>query len=128
MNWRRVLSVGLRVVFVLSLLMNAAAIGVWMRVHSLRDTLNGGSSGLAGLPREVRSELRGAMRSHRGEFVSALDRLGAARKAMFAAANARPYDAAKVEAAMADVRVATTALQEEGQKLLAEALASAAGK
>lgn len=127
MTRRRAFAIALRVIFALSLLANAVVLGLWFRVQDLRDTLNGGSGGLRSLPAATRAEIRDALADHQTELRAALDRLGKARAAMFAAAQT-PRDPARLEAAMAEVRAATTALQVEGQRILTEGLARSDGK
>lgn len=118
----------LRVLFWLvvgaSLLANAVVLGLWLRTSALRDEIGG--TAFRDLPRAARIEARRAMVENRTALRAALEDVGDARRAMFAAAGARPYDRAAVEAAMDRVRAATATLQMEGQKVLLQAFDKAA--
>jgi uncharacterized membrane protein len=120
----------LRVVFWIivcgSLLANAVVLGFAWRASELREIANGGTGGFADLPQDIRAEFRDILRQNRDELLAPLAELGKARREMFAAAAARPYDRAAVEAAMARVRIASTALQMKGQELLLQAFDQAA--
>ncbi len=107
-----------------SLLANAVALGLWLRAGTLRDEV--GSTAFRELPRAVRVEARRALVENRDALRAALRAVGEARRAMFATAEARPYDREAVEAAMARVREATATLQAEGQKALLRAFDKAA--
>jgi uncharacterized membrane protein len=109
-----------------SLFANAVTLGVLLRLGELRDLANGGGPGFADLPRELRAEVRAALRDNRAALAGPLAELGAARGAMFAAAQARPFDAAALESAMARVRTASGALQAAAHAVMAEAYARAA--
>jgi hypothetical protein len=101
-----------------SLLANAVVLGLAWRASEWREVLNGGTSGFADLPAPIRAEFRDVLAENRASLVAPLTALGEARREMFAAAAARPYDRVAVEAAMARVREASAALQIEGQRLL----------
>lgn len=107
-----------------SLLANAVVLGLWLRTSAMRDEIGG--TAFRDLPRAARLEARRALVENREGLRAAITRLGEARRAMFAAAEARPYDRAAVEAAMLGVRDATDALQAEGQKALLVAFDRAA--
>jgi uncharacterized membrane protein len=109
-----------------SLLANAVVLGLVLRFGGIRDALNGGGGGITDLPRAARLEYRQALSENRADLAERVASLGAARRAMFEAAAARPYDPARVEAAMARVREATAALQTEAQTLLLRAFDKAA--
>lgn len=114
-------------VLVLSLFLNAVTLGVLWRFNTIRTTLNGDSGGLSMMSQDLRSGVIFAMRARRGDFTAGFERIGAARRAMFEAASARPYDREAVVAAMEEVRQATTQMQEMGQHLLLETFDAAAG-
>jgi uncharacterized membrane protein len=76
-------------------------------------------------PQPIRSAARETLRQNRGDVIAALARLRRARLAMFDAARAPEFDPAALEAAMAEVRAATTALQAIGQSALAKAISNA---
>lgn len=114
------------VVVCASLLANAVVLGLAWRAGEWREIANGGTAGFADLPQPIRAEFRAVLRDNREALMSPLADLGDARRAMFEAAAARPYDRARVEAAMTRVREASAALQIEGQKLLLQAFDQAA--
>ncbi len=114
------------VVVAVSLLANALVLGVFLRAGEMRGIINGGGGGFANLPAEIKQEFRDVLRENRGTLQGPLRDLGQARRAMFDAAAARPYDRAAVEAAMERVRVASAALQVAGQTLLLMAFDKAA--
>jgi uncharacterized membrane protein len=124
---KRLLRVLFWIVVAASLLGNAVVLGLALRLGEMRETLNGGTGGFADLPRPIRAEFREVFAAHRADLAAPLANLGAARRAMFEAAAARPYDHAAVEAAMARVRDASAALQAKGQALLLLAFNRAAG-
>jgi uncharacterized membrane protein len=109
-----------------SLLANAVTLGIYLRVAGLRDDFTGGEGGYAALPAPIRAEVRQALRDNLAALREPLLALGAARRDMFSAAAARPYDRAAVEATMARVREASAALQVAGQETLLRAFDNAA--
>jgi Spy/CpxP family protein refolding chaperone len=109
-----------------SLLANAVVLGLAWRAGELREIANGGTAGFADLPQPIRAEFRSVLKENRAALAAPLADLGKARRDMFEAAAARPYDRAAVEAAMARVRAASTTLQVEGQRLLLQAFDQAA--
>ncbi|MFN0114463.1 MAG: periplasmic heavy metal sensor [Paracoccaceae bacterium] len=113
---------------VLSLFANAVVLGLWLRGSEMREVLNGGGEGFAGLPRDIRAEVRRSLQAGRSDLTAPLARLGAARRAMLDAAAARPYDAAAVEVRLAEVRAATAEVQESAHAILLGAFSRAAGK
>lgn len=76
-------------------------------------------------PPEIRRAMAGDLVLRRDAGFRALDDLRAARREMFAAMRAEPFDAARLARAMAEVRAKTTALQALGQSALAKAVAAA---
>ncbi len=120
----------LRVLFWLvvcaSLLANAVVLGLTWRTGDIRAAINGGTSGFTGLPAPIKAEFRAVLAENKRDLVRPLAALGQARREMFAAAAARPYDRAAVEAAMARVREASSTLQTEGQRLLLQSFDRAA--
>ena len=111
------------VVLALSLLLNAVTLGVVWRVNDIRRSLTGNTAGLSGLPAGVRADLARAVFDRPPQITAAIANLGAARRLMFEASAARPFDRAALEATLKSVREATTALQVEGQLLLLEIIA-----
>jgi uncharacterized membrane protein len=124
---KSVLRIAFWVLVAVSLLGNAVAIGLMSRAQDLRTEINGGGMGFAGLPDEVRTEFRNLFRENRRDFAPLVTELGDARRAMFAAGAAQPFDPAATEAAMARVRAASAALQAKGQELLMQAFRNVQG-
>ena len=122
-RWRTAFTV----IAVLSLLANAVVLGLFLRLGEMRDVLNGGGEGMSGLPRATRAEVRRALADERADLVAPLARLGAARRAMFDAADARPFDATEVARRMEEVRAASAALQVALHGIMLDAFARAAG-
>jgi uncharacterized membrane protein len=120
----------LRVLFWLvvaaSLLANAVVLGIFLRFGELRNIANGGGGGFANLPPPIKQEFNAVLRENRESYRAPLRALGAARRAMFAAAAARPYDRTAVQAAMERVRTASADMQIAGQALLLQAFDNAA--
>jgi uncharacterized membrane protein len=111
-----------------SLLANAIVLGLVLRFGEMRGAMNGGGGGFADLPPDIRQEFREVMRDNRGTLRGPMRELGQARRAMFEAARARPYDHAAVVAAMERVRAASAAVQVAGQDLLLQAFDNAAAE
>lgn len=76
-------------------------------------------------PREIRRAVAADLIARREEGFKALDELRAARREMFAAMRAEPFDRLRLERALATVRAKTQTLQAFGQSALAAALAAA---
>lgn len=76
-------------------------------------------------PESIRADVREELRDNRAALAPALRRVREARMAMFEVARAPNLDEAALKTAMAEMRSATTALQEISQDALAKALASA---
>jgi hypothetical protein len=83
-------------------------------------------SALLPFPAPIRAELQEALAERRREVLPALGRLNRARAAMLEIARAPELNATELEAAMAELRAATTAAQEIGHAALAEVLLEAA--
>jgi uncharacterized membrane protein len=98
-----------------SLLANAAVIGFVLRDGDMRG---GRPGGMPDLPAELRTEYRAVLRENRDSLATPLRALREARHAMMDVAMARPYDRDAVITAMARVRAASIAVQDEGQRLL----------
>lgn len=115
-------------VLALSLLLNAVAIGVAWRLNDLRASFNGETEGFRAFSQDVASGVLLSMSDRKEEFRAGLDQLGQARRRMFEAAAARPYDRAAVEQAMADVRAATAELQTRAQNVMLDEFDALAAK
>lgn len=81
--------------------------------------------GMRDFPPEIRQAVSERARAGRNQFRAKLDEVEAARRRMFAAMRAEPLDRAELEAAFAELRQNTSALQQAGQELVAGALADA---
>ena len=81
--------------------------------------------GIRAFPQEIQDAIRQGSREKRDEMKAKLDAVQEARKLMFDAMRANPFDAAALDAANADLRARTAELQEVGQQIVANALAHA---
>jgi hypothetical protein len=106
-----------------SLLANAVVLAVLLRLAEWRELAGGGA---ATLPLDLRAAIRRDLLAERPRWAPLLADLARARAEMAAAATARPYNPAAVEAAQARVRAATAALQEAAQDVMRETFAAAA--
>jgi uncharacterized membrane protein len=122
MTWGRIL---LWVVLGVSLLANAVVLGLALRFGAFSEDA-GWRSGWGTLPAEARGYFRSELAENRSELRTMVSSLREARSEVFAAAAARPYDRAAVEAAQAKVRALTSALQIKGQEMLLDAFDKAA--
>lgn len=117
--WGRI---ALIVALVLSLFLNALAIGAWVRLRDARADLFGPEAAAARLPEELRQDLRSALRAEARTIRPLLRDVVAARAAIVAAAKARPYDRASADAAMTRFRTATDAFLSEVQRVFLDQL------
>lgn len=117
--WGRI---ALVVALVLSLFLNALAVGAWLRFREVRADLLGPEAAAARLPDDLRQDLRVALRAEARSIRPLLRDLVQARAAIVAAAEARPYDRATAEAAMTSFRAATDALLAEVQRVFLDQL------
>ncbi len=118
----KVLRIFLRVLLAVSLLVNVVGIGLLLRAIDLRN-----EAGLQDtrLPRDLRVAFREVARDDPA-LITQLQALGDARRVMMAAAATRPLDQEALDAAMAEVRAQTAALQVEGQRILRQVMIDAA--
>jgi len=79
-------------------------------------------------PSEIRRAVAGALIGQRDDVFKALDALKAARGEMFAAMRAEPFDRARLDRAMEQVRARTIALQALGHAILANVIAGASAE
>ncbi len=114
----RLVRIGLRVVFALSLLLNALTVGVLLQLSEIRSFYGLGD---ARLPRDIRRDFFDMARGD-AELAAESAKLGAARTRMVEIGSALELDQAALEAAMAEVRDQTLALQQKSQALLVEAI------
>ena len=112
----RGLRIALRVLLALSLLVNAVLLGLFLRINTVRTEL--GFSGGA-LSQSERMEFRRNAASDPA-LRTALAEMRVAREAMFAILAADAPDRAATEAAMAEVRRTTNALQVELQRIVVD--------
>jgi uncharacterized membrane protein len=83
------------------------------------------SMGTRGFPPEIQKAIADGAKAKRDEIRQRLDDVQAARRQMFEAMRADPFDAAALDAAYANLRDKTTVLQEAGQQIVAQAVAGA---
>jgi len=81
--------------------------------------------GIRGFPPEIRHAVEARARAGRGQFRAKVDDVEAARRRMFEAMRAQPFDRTALESAFSDVRQKTDALQQAGQELVADVLVDA---
>jgi uncharacterized membrane protein len=81
--------------------------------------------GVQAFPPEIRDVIEQDARAQRDQMKSLFDAARDARRKMFEAMRADPFDPAALDAAYADVRAKTNALQEAGQKIVLDAIAKA---
>ena len=81
--------------------------------------------GIRAFPPELRRSITQATSAERERMRSALDAIREARRTMFEAMRGEPFDGTALNAAFADVRAKTVALQEIGQEIVARAVAEA---
>ncbi len=81
--------------------------------------------GIRAFPPEIQKAIGDGSRDKRDEMKVKLDAVKDARRAMFDAMRADPFDPAALDAAYANLRAKTTDLQEIGQEIVADALTKA---
>ena len=120
----RRLSVILGVLLAVSVILNLLSFGFagWMWRNPQMVSLV--SEHLTAYPRAMRPALRAAYKENREGYVADLQRLRDARARMAELMRAPQIDAAALEIAMTEVRLATTALQARAQADLAKTLPS----
>lgn len=106
-SWGRIALVA---ALVASLLFNAMAVGVWLRIREVRDVFMGETSAVNVLPDDLRRQLREAVAAKADLLLPLVHDLGNARAAVFAAATATPYDRTKTEATLNAFRTRLDAL------------------
>ena len=115
------------VLLVISLAANFFAGGILVAGMQARRALAGFDRTVGAFverfPREVQRGVAVELFGRREEVFKALDDLRAARHEMFAAMKAEPFDRARLDRAMAEVRAKTQVLQALGQGALAAVLA-----
>jgi uncharacterized membrane protein len=107
---------------VLSLFLNAVALGAWLRFREARADLLGPEAAAARLPDELRQDLRAALRAEARSIRPLLRDVVQARAAIVAAANARPYIRSDAEAAMVNFRTSLDALLADVQRVFLDQL------
>jgi uncharacterized membrane protein len=118
-SWGRITLVA---ALVLSLFLNAVAVGAWLRFREAREGLLGPEAAAARLPDDLRADLREALRTESRSVRPLLRDVVQARAAIVAAARAEPYDRATAEAAMTDFRRSMDALLTEVQRVFLDQL------
>jgi uncharacterized membrane protein len=118
-SWGRIALVS---ALVLSLFLNAIALGAWLRFREARVDLLGPEAAAARLPDDLRQDLRSALRAEARSIRPLLRDVVQARAAIVAAANARPYVRSDAEAAMVNFRTSLDTLLAEVQRVFLEQL------
>jgi len=124
-SWGRITLVA---ALVLSLFLNALAMGAWLRLREAREGLLGPEAAAARLPDDLRADLRQALRAESGSLRPLIREVVHARTAIVAAARAEPYDRRAAEAAMTDFRGSVDALLAEVQRVFLDQLDQRAEK
>jgi len=115
----RPLRVLLAVLFILSLLLNAAFVGIAVRISGTIAAPGGGlARSLVDMPPSLRRSFLDALAEEREELAQLRESLAVRRDAFIDALTAEPYDRAAAERAAAAVRSATRDLQLEAQRIL----------
>lgn len=132
MTIRGPLAISLFAALVLSVAVNLIVAGfVVARLHDERPPPPGSeverivSMGTRGFPPEIQKSIAEGAAAQHDEILQRLDDVQAARRQMFEAMRADPFDAAALTAAYGNLRDKTEALQEAGQQIVAQAVASA---
>jgi uncharacterized protein (DUF2236 family) len=81
--------------------------------------------GIRAFPPPIRDAIERHSRRDRDRFRQRFDAVREARQGMFEAMRAEPFDRGALDAAFADVRDTTDALQQAGQEIVAGAIAEA---
>lgn len=100
-NRGRLILVGLLAV---SLLGNAVSLGAVLQFQRMRHSLLGPDAQAALFPRDYRRDFSAALKAHQPEIRQDLAQIVAARSKVVEMAQARPFDRASTEAAMAEFR------------------------
>jgi uncharacterized membrane protein len=124
-SWGRITLVA---ALVLSLFLNAVAVGAWLRFQEAREGLLGPEGAAARLPDDLREDLRYALRAESRSVRPLLRDVVRARAAIVAAARAEPYDRSAAEVAMTDFRQSVDALLAEVQQVFLDQLDARAQK
>lgn len=111
---------------VVSLIGNAVAIGAALRLRALRNDLLGTET--VQLPRETRAALRDAIKAKRAELLPQLRALAQLRTRIIADATTQPFDRAKLEAEMNELRAGIAALLVDTQAIVLDTLEAQAQK
>jgi uncharacterized membrane protein len=123
MRRRRAFRLAFVVAACLSFLLNAAVLGMAVRLASGGSGPFGGAGRMVtALPAEERRLLVGALRAHRERLAPLRERLADRRAELAEAMAETPRDPERLARAMARVREATTRLQRAAQDVVLEAL------
>ena len=129
MNIRGRLAIGLIVVVFLSLAANLVVAGfVVARIAGPgpgSDIERIVAMGIRAFPPEIQQAIEQGSRAKHDELRTRIDAVQQARKRMFEAMRADPFDQAALEAAYADLRTQTNDLQQVGQEIVLDAIANA---
>ena len=129
MTLRGPLAITLLVALVLSVAVNLAIAGfIFARFNGPRpgnEVERIVAIGIRAFPPEIQKAIEEGSRAKRDQLKAKLDLVQDARRKMFDAMRADPFDAAALDAAYADVRTKTTDLQTAGQSIVTDAIANA---
>lgn len=121
---RRIVSI-LAIVLATSLCLNLFLGGAWLAGQWFEQRVETAAAAMRGYPPELRRDVLRRLLQNRTELRSAVGGWREARQRMFALMRADPLDRGALDAAMAEVRARTGALQALLQSALADALAEA---
>lgn len=107
----RILRLAFVTIACLSLLINAVVLGIGLRLADRGMLWKDAAQALHALPSETREALVASLVTQRPQLRALRETLQEERRAMLALVVDKPVDPMAVEAAMARVRAATTALQ-----------------
>ena len=112
-NWGRIFRIGFVIIACISLLVNAVLLGVGISLSKRGVFDRGSHQALMEIPRDIRRTYVKDLRDNGAELRRLRDDVRAKRQVMIETAGAQPVDPAALEAAMKDVRLATTRMQTE---------------
>lgn len=122
MSWGRIFRIAFVVVACLSFLLNAAFVGLGLRLANQGVFAGGVAQAFVEVPRETRRALRDALQADRVMLEVLAADLSEKRSRMLALAAGEATDAGDLSAAMLDVREATTRLQEAAHRSMHRAV------
>jgi hypothetical protein len=127
------LAIVLLIALLLSIAVNLTVAGfAFGRFSGFRPGGGGGGEidrlvqfGVRAFPSEIQNSIMDGAKKRNEEIRTKLDAVQAARRQMFAAMRADPFDPAALEQAYADMRARSTELQQIGQEIMLDAVENA---